>query len=190
MSEKIINIPFHYNQFILCQRVYWTYHAKKFYSRNIKFSILGLALFMLVLLLNDGKQGDIVALAITGGYTFYLLMIWLGFIERRIKFMRRSKALAEKLKTANVTATYTFSPNKITYIDHEKSYSFHWQLFAPFEVYKDHILLTLKENGTMVFLFGRHELGDDCYFNIQEILKEKTGDLTMHTSETNKSTGK
>ncbi|MFC0517602.1 hypothetical protein ACFFGT_25540 [Mucilaginibacter angelicae] len=185
MSEKIITIPFNYDHFLQSRRIYQDYYAKKFYGRNVWFTIFGIVCFLMVWALNDHKE--ITGLALTGAYLIYILLVWMGFFERRFKFSRRSKAQAKLLKaTENVVAIYTFTPDRLTYNDHEKAYSFNWQLFKPFEVYKNHILLSLKENDSLLFILGRQELGDDDYFAVQEILKEKTGDLLMSMSDAKK----
>jgi hypothetical protein len=186
--EKTVSIPFNFDLFLQCRKVYWAYNAKNFYSGNIKLGVFSLLCFLIVWGLNDGK--DNVGVALTGGYVFYMLAIWMGFFERRLKFFKQSKMKVAHLQTNAAVSTYQFTPDRIIYNDHEQSYSFNWELIKPFEVYKDYLLLSSKENNSLLFMLGRAELGDNDYLAIREILKEKTGDLLMSISDAKKAAGK
>jgi hypothetical protein len=69
--------------------------------------------------------------------------------------------------------SYIFSDEGITYKDKEKLLQLSWSLFNPFLTFKDSIILTLKDQGSIMFTLSKQEIGDKNYQEIQTLLKEK-----------------
>ena len=169
MQEKIFSLPFNRKQFITSQKNIWKFTSGKALKSYIIYTALGLVL--LAINLKSDSLGQLIA----AGFLFYMLLAWIGLIERWIKFFKLVKISADRFEKENMTYIYTFSDNGIRYEDQEKLYQLSWHLFKPFEAYKDNIYIKLRHQAGVTFILSKQELGDDQYHEVYTILEEKIG---------------
>lgn len=172
MQEKIIQIPFNSKFFLASHKAIWSFSVRKSFVRNIGFTLL--AFFLLAINLMFERQDDPVGSMLVGGYLIYMIMYWIGLFERRVKHFSKLKKKAIHFEKESMESTYIFSDNGFECTDKEKSFKLVWSLFKPITVYKNNILLSLKDGG-VIFAIGKAELGDIDYDVLCEILKSKIG---------------
>ena len=145
MQEKIIEIPFNYQNFMDSQKLIWSYSSKKFIQNHVLYTILGI-LVLSIGLKHDDKNGFPLLTALGGGFVYYILASWMGFYERRVRFFKRIKNYIDRNKQESRCCRFIFSDYGIEYQDHEKLYKLSWPLFRPYLIFKDNIMLTLKDS--------------------------------------------
>jgi hypothetical protein len=169
MQEKIIQLPFNRTRFIASQKNSWRFSTNRIYKSYIIYTVLAI-LFFAVNLKTD-SFGQIIGI----GFSFYMLLAWIGLIERRFKFFKNTKIHADRFEKDVMDCTYIFNDSGIEYKDKEKMFRLSWHLFKPFESFKDHIYIKLKGQNMVMFNLSRQELGDDGYSELYVILEEKIG---------------
>jgi hypothetical protein len=172
MLEKIIHIPFNRTSFLTSQKNIWIFHSRKSIKRYITYTILAAVIFATDFI-PDKKNDFPISMMLGGGLLFYMLLAWVGFIERRIKFFKKVKVHANRFDKVGMDCSYIFSDEGITYKDKEKLLQLSWSLFNPFLTFKDSMILTLKDQGSIMFTLSKQEIGDKNYQEIQTLLKEK-----------------
>jgi len=112
------------------------------------------------------------------GLLVYLFFKWSELIERRSRFFKKVKKQALHFEEMAMESTFIFSDNGFEYSDKEKSFKFIWSLFKPIVLYKDNILLFLKE-GHVTFMISKSELGDKDYAELCNMLSDKVGSANL-----------
>jgi hypothetical protein len=169
MQEKIIEIPFNHQRFIETQKHIWNFSSRKFIKSNLTYIIL--AVICLTIGLNL-KERDSFLIIFSGGYLVYISLSWIGLFERRIKFFKKTKQIAQLFEEESMDCLYVFSDTGLQYDDKEKTLRFAWFLFNPFVIYKENMILTLKGSKEIIFIISKEELNQN-YPEIYNILKEK-----------------
>jgi hypothetical protein len=170
MQEKVITIPFNASFFLNGQKAIWAFLVSKSIERNIFFTLLAASLLAINLMF-ERRSGFLWITMFNGGYLFYMIFFWIGLFERKVKYLRRTKKQALHHEEEEMVSTFVFSDNGLEYTDNEKSFKFIWALFKPIVLYKDNILLILKDGGTICSI-GRLEIGEADF---DELCKNKIG---------------
>ncbi|WP_179412359.1 hypothetical protein HDF19_03775 [Mucilaginibacter sp. E4BP6] len=174
MQEITIQIPFDYQDFIKSQKLVWGFMSKGFIKNNTIYVIVAI-LCLIVALEPINRERFPLFISFAGGYLFYMLSSWMGFYERRTKFFKRVKNLANNSAVNASGCSFIFSDYGIEYSDAEKLYKHSWSLFGRFVIIDATILIILKETSTVLFTLSKKELGDSDYTAVCEVLKEKLG---------------
>jgi hypothetical protein len=173
MQEITIQIPFDRQDFIRTQKLVWEFMNKKYIKSNTIYTMLSI-ISAFVLLRPETEIRFPFYTAIISGCLFYFLYSWVGFYERRVRFFKRVKNLANNSAT-NSGCSFIFSDYSIEYSDAEKLYKHCWPLFSRFIIIDDTILIILKESSAVLFTLSKKELGEGNYAAVCELLKEKLG---------------
>lgn len=170
MQDLIINIPFNYEIFIRNNKLKWRLAYRKTLRSNIFYTALSVCI-LIGGLFND--ISDPIISIIAGGFLFYILLSWAGILERLSKFHKLIYQHANEYKEQQMDCTYTFTDEDIIYNDKEKTFRFNWSLCVSFNIYKDHILINLRDSMVM-FIISREEVSGEQYQEIKHILTEKS----------------
>jgi hypothetical protein len=174
MQEKIITIPFNYNEFLKSQKTIWSYSLKKVIDRYIIYSIIPI-IILAIGIKTELKDPFPLATIIGCVLLIYILIKWSGLYQSRKKFFKRTEAVAKRYAKDSIERVFVFYEDKIEYQDKEKLYKLNWSLFKPYIVFKDYIFLIAKDSGTVMFTISKSEVGDENYSEMCDILKEKIG---------------
>jgi len=173
MQEKVIQIPFNSKFFLESHKAIWDFSNKKHLKLYAFYTIL--SLLTLISGWNfDRRDAFPVGIALGSSLLFYFFVKWVEFFERRVKYFSKVKTKAVRFAQESMESTYIFSDNGFECTDKEKSFKLVWSLFKPITIYKDNILLFLKDGG-VIFSIGRSELGGTEYDELCDILREKFG---------------
>lgn len=171
MEDKIINIPFNRTNFEDSQRLVWEIASKKTKSTYIGVAVISASMVCLGFELPHEAMP---AVTITGGIILALTLIfWSGFAEKKAKHYKLIHQQANQFEDEQMACTYLFSDFGIEYTDKEKAYKLSWRLFRSFCVYKQYLIIFLRDNGLAIFTIAKHELGDDDFNDVYEILKNR-----------------
>ncbi|GAA3972700.1 hypothetical protein GCM10022210_23260 [Mucilaginibacter dorajii] len=172
MQEKTIHIPFNRTYFLNKQRVHWSLSNAKIMKR---YFILTLVIMIVAAAVFSGDTSNRFPLdkIIEGGSVFYLFLWWLTFIERWVRFSRKTKARAERLEKEMMDCTFTFNDEGIDYRDKEKRLQLSWSLFNSAIIFKDTLFILVKESAGVMFFFSRQELGDKEFNEVFELLQSR-----------------
>lgn len=174
MEQKVIHIKFNRVLFASAQKSLWKFAMRKSFKQYIYMSVVA-AILTLIEFAPDNKNQFSVSKTIASGFIFYITLVWIGVIERWIKLHKRIKTISDRFEKEGMDCTYIFNDDGIFYEDKEKSMKLSWQLFKPFEAYKDNIYIKQKETGSVVFHLSRQELGDNDYDEVYALLEKKIG---------------
>ncbi|WP_461450227.1 hypothetical protein [Mucilaginibacter sp.] len=174
MQEITIQIPFDNQEFIRGQNTAWKYMSKGFIKNNTIYVVIAV-ICLAVAFEPVNRERYPLFISFAGGYLFYLLASWMGFYERRSKFIKRVNNLANNKVINDSGSSLIFSDYGIEYADAEKLYKHSWPLFSRFLIIDDTILIILKESSAVLFTLTKKELGIDNYNIVNEILKAKLG---------------
>jgi hypothetical protein len=170
MQQKVIKLQFNTKFFLNTHKAIWAFSGNKKIAPNIFYTVL--AIFCLTVGFTPKKDDFPLTTVFGGGYLFYMILIWIGFFERRIRFFKKVKKYAVRYEQERLESTYIFSDDEFQYSDKEKTFRLSWALFKPVVIFKDNILLTLIDGG-MSFALSREELGEEDYIELCFILKTK-----------------
>jgi len=173
MQPKTIKIAFNKNYFLDSRKIIWTFSNKKLVKTYTIFTIWAIVLLGIDFLNKSSKTS--IEAGIIYGYFFYMLLSWFGFLERRVKFLKKSKLCANRFEKESMECTFTLLENELEYQDKEKTYKLNWSLFNPYIIFKDTILFIAKDTRGVMFTMNKSEIGDETYSEICEILKAKIG---------------
>jgi hypothetical protein len=173
MHAKTIKITFNNDHFLDSRKIIWAFSNKKAIKIYTIFTIWAILLLGIDFLNKSNKTS--IESGIIYGYLFYMLLSWLGLLERRIKFLRKGKLWAKRFEKESIECRFMFLENELEYQDKEKLYKLNWSLFNPYIIFKDTILLTTKDTRAVLFSIGKNEIDEDNYSELCDILNEKIG---------------
>lgn len=172
MREKVIQIPFSYNLLVAKQKVLWIYSFKKVASRYYIYS--SISIVTLIIGWFTDRTGGIPFFTLLGvGLFIYVIVKWYNVYQNRKAYFRELKTYPYKHEKESLDLTFIFSDDVLQYQDKNRLFKLNWVIFNPVEIFKDIIILTVKETET-IFTFSKQELGNENYQEIEAILKEKT----------------
>ena len=174
MQPKTIKTPFNKDNFLNSQRTIWTFSNKKRIKLYIIFTIWAVLLIFIYRTPNKNTT-DSIGSGIVYGYVFYMILYWVGFYERKIRFFKKSRTCATRFEKESMECTFTLNEHELEYQDLEKTYKLNWSLFNPYIVFKETILLMAKDSGGIIFTLSRKELGETDYQDVCNILNDKIG---------------
>ncbi|HEY9197561.1 MAG TPA: hypothetical protein VIM77_14900 [Mucilaginibacter sp.] len=173
MDQKIVHIAFNRNIYIQNQKNFWSHTAGKVIKKYTFFSLLGLACTAIGYL--DGKNAvDSFVKSIGMGYLFYMLMVWMALLERRVKFFKTVNQRANQYELESLDCTFIFNDAGFEYVDKEKQFRFNWSLLKPVTAIKDNIVIAIKDPAYLAFTISRRDIGDDEYNELYQFLTQKT----------------
>src|SRR5882757_3176049 len=105
MQEKIIHIPFNRTSFLTSQKIIWTFYSRKTIKRYIAYTILAVVI-LATDLMPDKKNDFPISIILGGGFLFYILLSWIGLMERRIKFFKKVKIHADRFDKIVMDCSY------------------------------------------------------------------------------------
>lgn len=174
MDTLLINQKFDKKSFIETSQVHWEIKT----SKNVKQikHFLMVALIILAIGIITGVLGS--------GYAPFLIFIGiiaLVVVAARIMSMnhvkkRYNKEVEEKIEELGKeerTYTFEFSDNSVKYHDKETDLELKWPAFKGYSIYKNHIVLVLKNSSTSFYVFGKEGTIDIEYEKILEFAKFK-----------------
>jgi hypothetical protein len=174
MPEKIIQLKFNRAIFVAAQKSIWKFAIRVQFKRHIYMSIGTLLLLALTFGLENKNESSFNR-TLAMGFLIFVVIGWVGFLEQWITLINRTKVQANRFEKEGLISTYIFNDFGITYQDKEKEMKLSWQLFKPFEAYKDNIYIKLKDTGSIAFHLSRQEVGYFDYDEIYTLLTEKVG---------------
>ena len=171
MQPKTIKIDFNKEHFFDSQKIIWAFSNRK-NLRIYKIFTIWAIILLGIHFLNKNNNSSVEA-GILYGYSFYIVMNWLGLLERRIRFLKKRKLCATRFEKESMECTYILDKDELQYQDKEKMFKLNWSLFNPYIIFKETILLIAKDNGGITFTLSRKELGETDYQEVCNILNEK-----------------
>lgn len=174
MQDKEISLSFNSHDFIATQKYIWSYSNRKFIKSTILYILISVVVLVMGLAV-DKKSDFSFSITFGAGYLFYILFGVIGYIERRVRFFNKAKSFVKRNGNDSIDCSYKFTDNYIEYEDKEKLYRLSWHLFKPHVVSGDNILLILKDQTAITFIFNKKELGDNEYNELRNIVNNKIG---------------
>jgi len=175
MQKKVVEIPFNKEFFLDSHNAIWSFSSGKRLEHNVFFTIVAIVTLTVNIIAEQSNKFP-VGIILSGGFLVYMLLYWSGYFARKLKYFKKVKEQLHRYELASTENIYTFSDIGFEYKDQEKSFKFIWSLFKPAVIYKDNILLILKDTGLILALTKR-ELGDAVYEELCNILREKIGEI-------------
>jgi hypothetical protein len=109
------------------------------------------------------------------GYIFYMIVKWVNFYSGKKEYFKRCLDNANKHQPGEKYCSYTFNDKDFEYNDNKRVYKLNWELFEPYVIYKDTIMLIYKDNSTFFGAISKQEVSKEDFAEIREILNEKIG---------------
>ncbi len=179
MQEKIIKTSFNRKFFIEGHHAIWAFSNQKLIRPYLIYTSLAILCLTFGLFEEHNRRFPI-ATIVSGGYLFSMILTWGRFFERRTKYFKKIKAIASRYEQMSMESTFTFSDDGFEYKDVERLIKLNWSLFDSPRIFKDTIMLVLKDSGAVGFTIGRYEVGEQVYLELCDILKGKTGNGELH----------
>ena len=174
MQDLIIKIPFNSQRFMENQKIIWNYSNRKFIKTSAIYTLIAILVLTMGLNTEHGNSFPF-STALGLGYLFYIIMSFIGYIERRIRFFKKTDRFIKANQDAPMDCHFIFNDYGIEYQDKEKTYKLSWHLFKPSLLHKGNILLILKDQVGVSFLLNKDELATDQYFEVRNLLNDKLG---------------
>ena len=174
MAEKIISIPFDYNNFLQIRSTIWLFSVKRIIKHYIFYTIIPVIILAFEF---TSKEKDPLPVGIIAGFglLIYALLKWGELYNNRKRFFDQTYLFGVRYKQDSMDCKYILSEEFIIYEDKEKLYRLNWSIFNPYIIFKDTILLSAKDIEGVMFSISRKELGDEDYQEVSNILNDKIG---------------
>ena len=174
MQEKVVNITFNRDAYIDGQKIIWSLMYKGV-SGSYMIYIAATVLVLIVGIVVDSRGGFPITSIIGVGMVITILMRFRHVHVVKKAFFGKAWATARKYEEDLIEYTYTFNDYGLTYRDKERALTLSWPLFEPLTLLDDAVVLYLKEEDKIHAIITRAEIGDEHYYKLYEILKEKVG---------------
>jgi hypothetical protein len=174
MEQKVIQLQFNRVLFTNRQKNLWKFAMRNSLKQYLYMSI-ATVICTLVVFSTENKNEFSFGKMLSSGFIIYMTLVWVSLIERWIKHYKKIKIISDRFEKEGMDFSYIFNDYGIVYEDKEKFMKLSWQLFKPFEAYKDNIYIKAKDTGAIVFHLSRQELGDSDYQEVYALLENKIG---------------
>jgi hypothetical protein len=180
MPEKTITGPFNKQVFIKSQRTFWKFSTRGKIKRYVVYALVGI--FWLSIGLTSDEQ-NIFNVGLVAGVAClaYTVFIWIIFVDNRIKFFKKVNQQAQLYEQQQLTATFVFRDESISYEDNEKQFKLNWHLLQRFSVFEDHFFIFFKGGNLPTFIISKDEVSDNDYHEIHDILVNKLSERQFDT---------
>jgi hypothetical protein len=171
MQEKVIKIPFNRHAFLESHKNAWSFFSKKHVKSYLIYTALSISILVMGFVFNLHSIFPI-EIVVGSGMVVYLFFKWAELFEKRSEYFKKAKSHALHYENEAMDFTYIFSDNNFEYFDKEKSVKFIWPLFQSFIIYRDNIILILKD-GRGNFTINKSQLISEEYNELCDILNNK-----------------
>jgi hypothetical protein len=174
MQDKVVKIPFNYKTYTAKQKDIWAFLFKKVVKKYVIFSVLPILILTTGFFIYQSKAYPFVVL-LGLGLLIYILIKWSYVYQHKKESFLSVEKFSEKYEKELVGYSIILSDFGFEYQDSGKSSRLKWDLFKPVEIFRNIIILTLKDGDSYYFTIAREEIGDEDFKDICNILKERLG---------------
>ena len=171
MREKVIKIPFDRHAFLESRKVAWSFFSKKHLKSFIIYTVLSISILTSGIIF-DIRDAFPVGIVVGSGMLVYLFFKWSEFFQNRTKHLKKAESHALHYEDELMDFNYIFSDDSFEYFDKEMSIKFIWPLFKSFVIYKNNVMLILKD-GRGSFTINKSQLAAEEYNELCDILDNK-----------------
>lgn len=173
MDTFKLDSSFNKADFIRAQSIKWELHGLKTRNRIKNYAIASMLLLLLGVLSRTDEEPTNPFLNI--GLLFFAFTLILAFslyISKR-NYKSKIETLADDFEKRQMDCTYEFSEESIKYWDKEKRLEFNWSVFTSYSIYKDYLVLTLRNSLIESYIFEKKESDIEDYNRILEFAQSK-----------------
>lgn len=176
METIVINSPFKKEDFIKLNNVVWKIRTLKNRRQLPYYALFAVIIFIVGIISRSEEEPSNPFIFIGIALIFLNLFFLYIFYFQKISLNRKLEKIASIYEEKKIDATYEFSDLEAKYIDKEKCYTFKWEAFSYYLLYKNYLILSIDNSPIGAFVFERKV---DDYYDFDRILELVKQKLTL-----------